>query len=543
MALGLASVRRARGPVNTAPNEANYSEPVGVPPPTSLAEPMASMPTLPAASVHGYEDPSQGMSVGNPAEYQATPPPPGSIGAAMSKLSNASSNAVPPTPPAPSASNDNAQPKPAGVGGGNISKLGKEREQARADLMATYDKQAQQATELGDLQAAQAAESGKIRAQAALQNESELAEANKHRQMVDDRVNQRMQEHEKDLNDIANQKVDPNRFMAQAGTMGQISAAIGIGLGELGRAFVGGENPAMKQVQSAIERDVRSQEFNIQNRRAVAEQKRGMIAEMRAQGMSEYDARMKAMASGWQIAENKAQAAAEQAKSPIIKKQAEQMATEFGQKKQEYVTKLKESAYADEQRRQASAAAAQAASEKERWHRGMEETKLRVEAAKAGLGADGKQDESAQKYANDAGAAMDINKLAGDLETQLNKTDMAGVGPLAAHTPNFILSEEGVKNQKAIATFNTKMKGFFGAARAMGAPDDKVTQVENALATASNEEETRAALQMAKQLSKDVMNRARAANPRGAANFDRNMAGSAAGQSENQRSVPGVVEE
>lgn len=65
---------------------------------------------------------------------------------------------------------------------------------------------------------------------------------------------------------VAEQRVDPQQFFGGFG--GRAGAAIAVALGTIGSALGGGPNAALGIINQAIDRNIRSQEFNIQNERA-----------------------------------------------------------------------------------------------------------------------------------------------------------------------------------------------------------------------------------------------------------------------------------
>lgn len=62
---------------------------------------------------------------------------------------------------------------------------------------------------------------------------------------------------------IADQKIDPNRYMGNMSTLGRISTAIGLMLGGMGAGLAGGQNLAFKSLESAIDRDIEAQKMDL----------------------------------------------------------------------------------------------------------------------------------------------------------------------------------------------------------------------------------------------------------------------------------------
>lgn len=86
--------------------------------------------------------------------------------------------------------------------------------------------------------------------------------------------------------EFANAKVDSQRFWNSKSTGERILGAIAIGLGAAGASMNGGENSALKIIQSAIDKDVEEQKFNIQQRTSNLKDRisteRNMLDELRA---------------------------------------------------------------------------------------------------------------------------------------------------------------------------------------------------------------------------------------------------------------------
>lgn len=76
-------------------------------------------------------------------------------------------------------------------------------------------------------------------------------------------------------------QVDPARYYQRAGVVGMLGNAIAVGLGAMGQALGGGPNVALDMMQQAIDRDLRAQEQDISTAGATADQRRGLLAEVR----------------------------------------------------------------------------------------------------------------------------------------------------------------------------------------------------------------------------------------------------------------------
>lgn len=75
--------------------------------------------------------------------------------------------------------------------------------------------------------------------------------------------NEKQKELESFQNDIKNQHIDPNRYLANKDTIGKLGTAIGMILGGAGSGLTGGENPVMKFVSQQIDRDIEAQKMDL----------------------------------------------------------------------------------------------------------------------------------------------------------------------------------------------------------------------------------------------------------------------------------------
>lgn len=79
---------------------------------------------------------------------------------------------------------------------------------------------------------------------------------------------------------LAQMRVDPSRYYRNAGVVGMLGNAIAVGLGAMGEALGGGPNVALQQINTAIDRDIASQEQDIATAGADVENRRGILSEV-----------------------------------------------------------------------------------------------------------------------------------------------------------------------------------------------------------------------------------------------------------------------
>lgn len=92
-------------------------------------------------------------------------------------------------------------------------------------------------------------------------------------------VDNRMKAYDSSVQEMLNQKVNPDQFWANKGMSGRVGAAIAMGLGAYGNAVAGGGNAALSIITDAINRDIDAQKANISIK------KEGVQAKQTAFGM------------------------------------------------------------------------------------------------------------------------------------------------------------------------------------------------------------------------------------------------------------------
>ena len=120
--------------------------------------------------------------------------------------------------------------------------------------------------------------------------------------------------------DFQKQAVDPAKWYHDRGTAGTVLAAIAMGLGAFAQTLTGGENNALKIIQSAIQDDIESQRINIANSREGVALKGNLLSEMRARFGDERSAELATEAALTRQAANQAaqlEAAAQASGAPI----------------------------------------------------------------------------------------------------------------------------------------------------------------------------------------------------------------------------------
>lgn len=117
--------------------------------------------------------------------------------------------------------------------------------------------------------------------------------------------------------DLMNGHIDPNHFWNSKSELGKAGTAIGLILGGIGGAATGQENPALKFLNSSIDRDIDAQKAQMNN-------KNSLLGHLNAQFGNEKDATMMAKAMYADVYASKIAAAAAKSKDPIAQARAQQ---------------------------------------------------------------------------------------------------------------------------------------------------------------------------------------------------------------------------
>lgn len=117
--------------------------------------------------------------------------------------------------------------------------------------------------------------------------------------------------------DLMNGHIDPNHFWNSKSDLGKASTAIGLILGGIGGAGTGQENPALKFLNSQIDKDIEAQKAN-------ASIKSNLLSHLTQQFGNEKDAMMVMKAMHADVYSAKLAEAAAKSKDPIAKARAQQ---------------------------------------------------------------------------------------------------------------------------------------------------------------------------------------------------------------------------
>lgn len=145
-------------------------------------------------------------------------------------------------------------------------------------LREAFDSEKDALTAQSELQAAQLdAEAGLRDRQVAIERDFAAKQAgiNREYERVVNDGQQRLQGY---IDQVAEMRVDPKRLWKSASTGNKILAAVSMAAGALSAALVGGDNPALRIIDRAIERDIQSQLVDIDQAKGRVADQRGMLA-------------------------------------------------------------------------------------------------------------------------------------------------------------------------------------------------------------------------------------------------------------------------
>lgn len=230
-------------------------------------------------------------------------------------------------------------------------------------LVDTFDARETASRHLADAEADKAAFVGDGAAMNAQRRQEDVTISMMEQQYASQHFDEKMTELQRQLDDVATKKIDPQRLMKETpglGFMAIIGGAIGGFYQGLNRT---GENPFLKELNIMIDRDIAAQEKDLDNAKHNAGQQMGLLAQQRQIFQDGQQAKMATQALYYQSAEDQLMAEASRYDQPIYKERAEMHAQEIRAEKEALLLKI-----AEQQRAQSMAAAGQAFSREKEVH-------------------------------------------------------------------------------------------------------------------------------------------------------------------------------
>lgn len=214
---------------------------------------------------------------------------------------------------------------------------------------------------------------------------------------------------------LAQQKTDPGRLMRGADAHTKVNVAIGGILGGGLAALNGGPNTSLARLDQMIDKDIRSQELELDNKRASLSARQSLFGQMLQETGDRRLAAQQTRVMMLEAAKLKVQADADRLGIPEIRTNAELATNQIQQKIDATRTAMAKDAYELFQRQAAAAAAAQRAAEEKAWQRSMEVAKLGLERDKLTI----------EQMKAMGVTAEDIQKQTEALGKQLSEKDLA----------------------------------------------------------------------------------------------------------------------
>lgn len=178
----------------------------------------------------------------------------------------------------------------------------------------------------------------------------------------------RMTEQQRQLDELREKKIDPDRLMREDGMA--FKAIIG---GMFGGLYMGinklSSNPFIDQLNKQIDRDIAAQEKNIANERAAVGERMGMLREQRATFRDNETAKLQTRNMYYEAVKQNIAAEAAKYDQPILQARADQAINAVDRQQKEIQKALAERNQAQAAAAAAATIAARKAAEKELWER------------------------------------------------------------------------------------------------------------------------------------------------------------------------------
>ena len=323
----------------------------------------------PGAAAAAYFGPSKGAPPGppvKPADAKTLAPfiagagvgevPPTAPGTTLRGVTDKSIMDVGPiatsTPPgAPAA-------RAGGGGGGPVNADPYGIRAAQKAMLGSYGQEAD-ALRMGTQgQIAQNEHTSALAEELARRQEEDAAIAHAEQEQAQQHFDAQMAVAQQQLDDVREQKIDPKRMMKDTGT--KVLAVVG---GLIGGLYQGitkqAENPFLKDLNQAIDRDIAAQEKDIANSREGVGMQLNLLAQQRAQFKDTQTAKLQIRNMAYEAAKQQIAAEAQRYESPMVQARADQAIAQLNRQQAQLQEQLGKQLQA-----QAAAGAAQAVAAK-----------------------------------------------------------------------------------------------------------------------------------------------------------------------------------
>lgn len=111
-------------------------------------------------------------------------------------------------------------------------------------------------------------------------NRAQAEELRVKRENYDSKIEAKQRELDDDIKFVANSRLDRGRIWKNASTSDRIMANVALLVGAVGQAADGQDNPAVKAMQSAIDKDIDAQKFDLLNRKDLLQEKKSLLGQL-----------------------------------------------------------------------------------------------------------------------------------------------------------------------------------------------------------------------------------------------------------------------
>lgn len=524
------------------------------------------------------ENDPNAVGAGPAQPYQMTEGDPNAVGMSFSQVNSVPLAPAPgPTPvrapkaaPVPHRSAGPATPRQDPY---NIAGLQGQANIANAQMFQGMQNMANSEQRAGELAADRDARQADLKEGAAMADLGRVQEVDRENEVMMAYLKQKVEESEQLNNKLAEEKIDPSSFFADASIADKFAYGIAGILGGLLSVQPGmnGRNPVMDNMNALIERDIRAQEANLSNKRASLAQRDNLLGQyMKIHG----DRRLAKLQTAEQIykaTSRQIEAEGERATTEIQRvnaakaKQAIELRMSELQKEQTdralalAEQRKKEDALA---RARAAAAAAHArkAAEKEAFERGVKLEELSIKRMEA-QGKDPNFDKrkviaeaeqhGAEAHATSAPLIAQMQMMDRDGKPMVDENgrpvydkekELPGLSPAAGwvediNNPftgeNVFLSDQAVINRRSLDQLGLAYRNAITGA---GGSDAEAAKIEHSLLGARGPAELRQAIEHAESVYQEKLAAAKAAaGPAATAEYEQNKANLGRGE------LPGSV--
>lgn len=287
----------------------------------------------------------------------------------------------PPLPPAPPPMPHRAMPHAAGPGGPPREPGLSERQKA---ILGTYTKEGELAGKEGELNADKIYGEAKGLRDSTVQYDQEMKDIEEGAKRQAAKNADYLQRTQQLSDQIAQQKIDPHHYFAEASTGKKIALIASAALGGFLAGGTGGPNLAVKHMEDEMDRDINVQKSNIDNARQGVAMRRSIYGDMVQATDNDTLRQLGAKKASLEAAKQIIGAEAMRYDSDLARARAGELMNTIDRQSKGLEDNMIEAMKAAQARAAAAAASARGAADDKMWKRSMEVAHLNTEQMKAG---------------------------------------------------------------------------------------------------------------------------------------------------------------